>query len=76
MTVLVVDDERDLCEPVRINLELDGHAVLAAPTLPAAAASLGVSRSYLYACFRRMARQLGSPSGPQLLRTRRADGRT
>src|SRR3954470_1581283 len=30
-TVLVVDDESDIRELVRINLELDGHAVLTAP---------------------------------------------
>ncbi|MST34555.1 response regulator, partial [Acidimicrobiaceae bacterium USS-CC1] len=29
-TVLVVDDERDICELVRINLELDGHRVAVA----------------------------------------------
>lgn len=48
-------------------------AVLAAPTLRAAAAALGVSRSYLYASLGRMARKVGSPNGPALLRNLRAD---
>ncbi|MDA8285343.1 MAG: response regulator [Actinomycetota bacterium] len=51
------------------------EAVLAAPSLPAAADSLEVSRGYLYASLRRMARKLGSASGPELVRTLRADGR-
>lgn len=49
------------------------EAVLGAPNLPAAASALGISRSYLYASLGRMARKVGSPSGPELLRTLRAD---
>lgn len=43
-------------------------AVLVAPTMSAAAASLGVSRSYLYASLRRVARKVGVASGPELVR--------
>jgi len=49
------------------------ETVLAAADLRSAAEALGVSRSYLYASLRRMARKLGARSGPALLVALRAD---
>lgn len=48
-------------------------AALRSPDLRSAAASLGLSRSYVYASLGRIARKLGAESGPDLLRQIRED---
>jgi CheY-like chemotaxis protein len=50
------------------------EAVVATPDLRTAAEVLGVSRTYLYASLRRMARRVGLPSGPELVRVLRDRG--
>jgi CheY-like chemotaxis protein len=43
-SVLVVDDERDICELIRVNLEFDGHDVVCAADGEAGLAALAADR--------------------------------